>query len=87
MLQVNLHEARTRLSQLVQAALEGEDVRIARAGKPAVRLVPVVDTAVKTTGYGSLVLPSDALDAAFDPAVEKAVAALFQNGQEAGSSP
>lgn len=56
MLQVNLHEARTRLSQLVQAALDGEDVRIARAGKPAVRLVPVVDTAVKTTGYGSLAL-------------------------------
>ena len=30
---------------------------------------------------------SDVLDAAFDPAVEKAVAALFQNDQEAGSSP
>ena len=70
MLQVNLHEARTRLAQLVQAALDGEDVRIARAGKPAVRLVPVVDTAVKTTGYGSLTLSPDALDAAFDPAVK-----------------
>ena len=87
MLQVNLHEARTRLSQLVQAALDGEDVRIARTGKPAVRLVPVVDTTVKTTGYGSLALPPDDLDAAFDPAVEKAVAALFQNGRETGSSP
>ncbi len=37
----NIHEAKTRLSKLVERALEGEEVIIARAGKPAVRLVPV----------------------------------------------
>ena len=37
----NLHEAKTHLSRLVDAALTGEDVVIARAGKPLVRLVPV----------------------------------------------
>jgi prevent-host-death family protein len=38
---VNMHEAKTQLSRLVDAALAGEEVVIARAGKPAVRLVPV----------------------------------------------
>ncbi len=38
---VNMHKAKTQLSKLVKAALEGEEVVIAQAGKPAVRLVPV----------------------------------------------
>lgn len=38
---VNMHEAKTQLSKLVECALDGEEVVIARAGKPAVRLVPV----------------------------------------------
>jgi antitoxin (DNA-binding transcriptional repressor) of toxin-antitoxin stability system len=33
----NIHEAKTQLSKLVERALEGEEVIIARAGKPAVR--------------------------------------------------
>ena len=37
----NIHEAKTQLSRLVERALEGEEVIIARAGKPAVRLVPI----------------------------------------------
>jgi prevent-host-death family protein len=38
---VNIGEAKTRLSELVAAAKRGEDVIIARAGSPEVRLVPV----------------------------------------------
>ncbi|MCA1653940.1 MAG: type II toxin-antitoxin system Phd/YefM family antitoxin [Sphingomicrobium sp.] len=38
---VNIGEAKTRLSQLVAAALRGEDVVIARDGKPQAKLVPV----------------------------------------------
>jgi prevent-host-death family protein len=37
----NIHEAKSQLSKLVERALEGEEVVIARAGKPMVRLVPV----------------------------------------------
>ena len=37
----NIHEAKTHLSRLVAAAEAGEEVVIARAGKPAVRMVPV----------------------------------------------
>lgn len=39
MKQVNIYEAKTQLSKLVEAAAAGEEVIIARAGKPAARLV------------------------------------------------
>lgn len=38
---VNMHEAKSQLSRLVARAEAGEDVVIARDGKPAVRLTPV----------------------------------------------
>ena len=40
-MQVNMHEAKTRLSELVAAAERGDEVLIARNGTPAVRLVAV----------------------------------------------
>ncbi|HEX8363910.1 MAG TPA: type II toxin-antitoxin system prevent-host-death family antitoxin [Allosphingosinicella sp.] len=40
---VNIGEAKTRLSQLVAAALRGEEVVLQKAGLPQVRLVPVAD--------------------------------------------
>ncbi len=40
---VNMHEAKSQLSALVKAALDGEDVVIAKAGNPLVRLVPYQD--------------------------------------------
>jgi prevent-host-death family protein len=39
---VNVHEAKSQLSRLIEAAERGEEVVIARAGQPAVRLVPIV---------------------------------------------
>ncbi len=38
---VNMHQAKSTLSRLVERALAGEDVIIARNGEPLVRLVPV----------------------------------------------
>ncbi len=38
---VNIGEAKTRLSELVAAAVRGEDVVLDRAGQPQVRLVKV----------------------------------------------
>ncbi|WP_310633466.1 type II toxin-antitoxin system Phd/YefM family antitoxin [Paraburkholderia sp.] len=38
---VNIHEAKTHFSRLVDAAASGEEIVIARAGKPAARLVPI----------------------------------------------
>jgi prevent-host-death family protein len=38
---VNIHEAKTGLSKLVERAEAGEEVIIARAGRPAAKLVPL----------------------------------------------
>ncbi len=38
---VNIHAAKTHLSSLVEEALAGEEIIIAKAGKPVVRLVPL----------------------------------------------
>ncbi len=40
-MEVNVHHAKTHLSRLIQQAENGEEVIIARDGKPAVKLVPV----------------------------------------------
>ena len=37
----NIHQAKAKLSELITRALAGEDVQIARAGHPLVRLVPI----------------------------------------------
>ncbi|MHB1607486.1 type II toxin-antitoxin system Phd/YefM family antitoxin [Acidiferrobacter thiooxydans] len=39
MKQVNIHEAKTHLSQLVEEAVRGEPFVIAKAGKPLVRVM------------------------------------------------
>jgi prevent-host-death family protein len=38
---VNMHQAKSSLSRLVERALAGEDIVIARNGEPLVKLVPV----------------------------------------------
>ena len=38
---VNLYEAKTKLSQLVERAAAGEEIIIAKAGRPLARLVPL----------------------------------------------
>ena len=42
MIQVNVHEAKSRLSQLLARVEAGEEVLIARAGKPVARLAPLL---------------------------------------------
>jgi prevent-host-death family protein len=41
--EVNIHEAKTHLSRLLRRVAAGEDIVIARAGKPVARLVPVAE--------------------------------------------
>ena len=40
---VNVYEAKTHLSQLIDRAAAGEEIVIARAGRPVARLVPLAD--------------------------------------------
>jgi prevent-host-death family protein len=59
---VNIHEAKTHLSRLVERAEAGEEIVIARAGKPAARLMPLAPVArVRRFGgwRGKVKLPDD----------------------------
>jgi prevent-host-death family protein len=38
---INVHQAKTHLSKLIERVLLGEEIVIARAGKPVARLVPI----------------------------------------------
>jgi prevent-host-death family protein len=40
-MQFNVHTAKSQLSRLIDAALAGEEVIIAKGSKPVVRLVPI----------------------------------------------
>jgi prevent-host-death family protein len=39
-IQINIHEAKTHLSELLQRVMNGEEIIIAKAGKPVARLLP-----------------------------------------------
>lgn len=41
--QVNIHEAKTHLSQLIEEAVQGEPFIIAKAGKPLVKVISIVN--------------------------------------------
>ncbi|TAK75894.1 MAG: type II toxin-antitoxin system Phd/YefM family antitoxin [Gammaproteobacteria bacterium] len=38
---VNIHQAKTHFSKLIEAVMRGEEIIIAKAGKPAAKLVPI----------------------------------------------
>jgi len=46
-MQVNIHEAKSQLSRLIQRSLEGEEVIIARNNQPVIRLLPIKPTPEK----------------------------------------
>jgi prevent-host-death family protein len=60
--QVNMHEAKTHLSKLVERVEGGEEIVISRAGKPAAKLVPVVRAKPgkrKLGGWEGIEVPTD----------------------------
>jgi prevent-host-death family protein len=57
---VNMHEAKSQLSRLVERAEAGEEIIIARAGKPAARLMPLDRGGVRFgTLRGKIYMPDD----------------------------
>ncbi len=46
---VNVHEAKTHFSRLLARVSKGEEIVIARAGKPVARLVPLVSSTTRRT--------------------------------------
>jgi prevent-host-death family protein len=49
--QVNVHEAKTRLSELLSRVEAGDEVIIARAGHPVATLAPITDPAPRSLGF------------------------------------
>jgi prevent-host-death family protein len=74
---VNMHEAKTHLSRLVEAASKGESFVIARAGKPLVKVTMVEDAAPRRTGFmaGEIAVPDD-----FDTMFAEEIRAMFEDG-------
>lgn len=74
---VNIHQAKTHLSRLVEKAANGEAFIIAKAGKPLVKVMPLTapePAALKRLGFmaGQISVPDD-----FDCMGEKEIGALF----------
>ena len=65
MTQVDVHEAKTHLSRLIRAALDGEDVVIAKDNRPPVRL-EVLPEARRTRQLGTVRELIVRMDAEFD---------------------
>jgi prevent-host-death family protein len=63
--QFNVSEAKAKLSELLDAALAGREVIIARSGRPVVRLVPIDEPQLRRLGFLPLSV-DDALFAALD---------------------
>jgi len=64
-MEVNIHEAKTHLSKLLERVALGEEVIIAKAGKPVARLVPVSQNPKKRvlgSAKGEFVVPDDFTD-------------------------
>lgn len=47
---VNVHEAKTHLSRLLERVARGEEITIGRAGRPVARLVPIVPARSRKPG-------------------------------------
>ncbi|MBS1089848.1 type II toxin-antitoxin system Phd/YefM family antitoxin [Gluconobacter wancherniae] len=74
---VNIHEAKTHLSRLIEAAIKGESFIIAKAGRPMVRVSPITapeETQQRRLGFlaGQIRVPED-----FDRMGQENVISLF----------
>ncbi|WP_025373376.1 type II toxin-antitoxin system Phd/YefM family antitoxin [Advenella mimigardefordensis] len=77
MLTVNIHEAKTHLSRLIEKAAKGESFIIAKAGKPMVKVValaPADGIKMKRIGFmsGQMSIPAD-----FDSLGSNEISQLF----------
>jgi prevent-host-death family protein len=56
---VNIHEAKTHLSRLVERVEHGERIVIARAGRPVAMLTPIAPPARRSPGHDRVVIHDD----------------------------
>jgi prevent-host-death family protein len=76
---VNIHDAKTHLSRLVEKAAKGEAFIIAKAGKPMVKVVPIEEEKPKIrlgALDGMFEIPDD-----FDTMFEKEIQEMFYGSE------
>lgn len=73
MTQVNVQEAKTRLSDLLLRSERGEEIIIARAGRPVARLVALEQVPPRRFGVMHLDVPDD-----FDEPLDQAEQAVWE---------
>jgi prevent-host-death family protein len=77
---VNIHQAKTHLSKLVEEAAKGEPFIIAKAGRPVAKVIPLsapVGAQVRRLGFmiGEIAVPDD-----FDRMGNEEIALIFTDG-------
>lgn len=77
---VNIHEAKTQFSRFVEQAAAGEEIVIARAGKPVARLVALEATAAQPRKLG-LGKKQFAFPENFDTLHGEEITAMFERGK------
>ncbi len=77
---VNIHEAKTQFSRFVEQAEAGDEIVIARAGKPVARLVALA-TSVKTPRMLGLGKPQFTFPEDFDNLNAGEIAGMFEQGR------
>lgn len=75
MLEVNVHQAKTQFSKLLERVARGEEIIIAKAGRPVARLVPLESATPRAWGQdrGRVTIHADFYDC------DAEVAALFNS--------
>lgn len=79
---VNIHEAKTHLSRLIEKAAKGEAFIIAKAGKPMVKVVPIEEAEIpkkRRIGFmkGEIVVPED-----FDTMMADEIEEMFYGNRD-----
>jgi len=81
---VNIHEAKTHLSRLVEGAVQGEPFVIARAGKPLVKVTMLAQEPPRRLGFleGQFTVPED-----FDTMFADEIGGMFEGNDESQIEP
>jgi len=76
---VNIHEAKTHLSKLLERVHAGEEIILAKAGKPYARLVPLGEKKERIPGALKALLPETIDDSALFEALPDEELAQFDS--------
>jgi prevent-host-death family protein len=77
---INIYEAKTHLSALVEKAAHGEEFVIAKAGKPMAKLVPLEQKILQPRKFGQQLLEISYIAPDFDAPLPEDIIDDFYNG-------